>query len=68
MSGETWADEEGAINFIKQLKQRRQAQVDCLIGAASSSTDPGIRSNWAAISQIDQIIEMMEDERGKFDE
>jgi len=65
---ETWADEEGALYFLKQLKQRRQAQVDCLIGAASHSTDPAIRSNWAAISQIEQVIEMMEAERGKSDE
>lgn len=67
-SEETWANEEGALNFLKQLRQRRQAQVECLIGAASHSTDAGIRSNWAAISQLDQVISMMEDERGKFDE
>ncbi len=65
---ETWADDEGCLAFVKELKRRREAQVDLLIGAASHSTDPGIRSNWAAISQIDQVIAMMEDERGKFDE
>lgn len=68
MSEDNWANEEGATFFLKTLKQRRQAQIDCLIGAASHSTDAGIRANWAAISQIEQIIEMMEDERGKFDE
>lgn len=64
----TWADEEGAINFLKQLKVRRAAQVETLVGAASHSTDPSIRSNWAAIAQLDQIIDMMENERGNPDE
>lgn len=65
---ETWADEEGALDFIKKLKGRRKAQIDNLLSAASSSADPNVRSNWAAIAQLDQIIDMMEQERGNPDE
>ncbi len=65
---ETWADEEGAIAFVKVLRDRRRAQVENLIGAAKTSSDPSIRSNWAAITQLDQVISMMEDERGKSDD
>jgi hypothetical protein len=65
---ETWADEDGALQFIKDLKARRRAQVDLLLGAASHSTDAAVRANWAAIAQIDQVIDMMEKERGNPDE
>jgi hypothetical protein len=61
-------DEEDALRFLKLLKSRRAAQVDNLIGAAGHSTDPAIRSNWAAIAQLDQVIDLMEKERGNPDE
>ena len=64
---ETWADDEGALDFIKELKRRRSAQLEMLVGAAKHSNDPVIRMNVAAISQLEQVIEMMEDERGKPD-
>lgn len=65
---ETWADEVGALAFLKLLKSRRSAQVEALVGAASHSTDPAIRANWAAIAQLEQVIDMMEKERGNPDE
>ncbi len=65
---ETWADEEGALAFIKELKKQRRQQVEALVGAASSSTDPAMRSNWGAIAQLDRVIDMMESERGNPDE
>lgn len=68
MSEPTWADEEGARHFVKQLKARRSAQVEMLLSAARHSPDPAMRSNWAAIAQLDQVIEMMEKERGNPDE
>lgn len=61
-------DEEGALAFLKLLKTRRAAQVVNLLSAASHSTDPAIRQNWAAVAQLDQVIDMMEKERGKPDE
>ncbi len=67
MSSETWADEDGARDFVKQLKRLRQAEVEMLIGAARNSSDPAIARSWAAIAQLDKVIEMMEDERGKPD-
>ncbi len=67
MSSETWANEEGAREFLKTLKRHRQAEVDMLIGVAKSSSDPAIQRTWAAIAQLDKVIEMMEDERGKPD-
>jgi hypothetical protein len=68
LSEETWADDVGALEFIKDLKRRKTAQIDLLIGAAQSSPDPSIRSNWAAIAQLDAVIQMMEAERGKPDD
>ena len=61
---ETWADDEGAIAFVKQLKQRRVAQIEALVGAARNSSDPQMRLNWGAINQLEQVIEDMEAERG----
>ena len=61
---ETWADDEGAIAFVKQLKQRRAAQIEALVGAARNSSDPQMRLNWGAINQLEQVIEDMEAERG----
>ena len=61
----TWADEDGAVDFVKQLRARYKAQVQNLIGAAGHSSDPNIRSNWAALQQLEQVIKLMEDERGK---
>ncbi len=64
---ETWADEEGAREFVKSLKRQRQGEVEMLIGAARNSSDPAVARSWAAIAQLDKVIEMMEDERGKSD-
>jgi len=60
---ESWAEHPGAQEFLISLKRRRKAQVESLIGAASMSPDPAVRSNWAAIAQLDQVIAEMEDER-----
>ncbi len=67
MSQDTWADEEGAREFLKALKRQRQGEVEMLVGAARNSSDPAITRSWAAIAQLDKVIEMMEDERGKPD-
>ncbi len=58
-------DEEGALAFLKQLKRQRDGEVEMLVGAARNSSDPAITRSWAAIAQLDKVIEMMEDERGK---
>lgn len=65
---DTWADEEGAREFVKTLRRQRVAQVENLVGAAKSSLDPAMQRNWAAIAQLDNVISMMEDERGKPDD
>lgn len=65
---ETWADEEGAREFVKTLKRQRLQHVEMLIGAAKGSSDPAIQRTWAAIAQLDNVISMMEDERGKPDD
>lgn len=59
-----WADSPGALDFMRDLKMKRKAQVDSLVGAASVSTDPLVRANWAAIQQLDIIIRALEAERG----
>ncbi len=64
---ETWADEAGARDFVKELKRQRQGEVDMLVGAARNSSDPAIVRSWAAIAQLDKVIAMMEEERGKSD-
>jgi hypothetical protein len=64
---DSWADSVGALDFLRDLKLKRRAQVDSLIGAASVSPDPLVRANWGALSQLDIIIKAMEDERGKHD-
>lgn len=68
MSGDTWADDDGALAFLKMLKGQRQAALELLISSASKSADPNVRSNWAALSQLDRTIDQMEAERGKSDE
>ena len=65
---ETWVDTEGAEAFIKQLRKRRAAQVDALVGAATVSTDPAIRASAAALVALDSVITDMEAERGNPDE
>lgn len=65
MNDDTWADEPGARDFVKSLKHRRMMQVDALIGAAKTSQDPAIRQNWSAIAALDEVIGMIEEERGK---
>ncbi len=64
MTGESWADMEGAEAFIKQLKMRRAAQVDALVGAATTSPDPGVRGSAMALLTLDSVIKDMEAERG----
>jgi hypothetical protein len=64
---ETWADEAGARDFVKELKRQRQGEVEMLVGAARNSSDPAIVRSWAAIAQLDKVIAMMEEERGKPD-
>ncbi len=60
-----WADSPGALDFLRDLKLKRKAQLDSLVGAAGISQDPVIRMNWGALSQLDIIIKAMEEERGK---
>ena len=64
---EGWADSPGALDFLRDLKLKRKAQLDSLIGAASVSPDPKVQASWGALSQLDIIIRAMEDERGKSD-
>ncbi len=64
---DTWADEVGARDFVRELKRQREGEVEALIGAARNSTDPAMQRGWAAIAQLTKVIEMMEDERGKPD-
>ncbi len=64
---ETWADDEGALEFVKTLKRQRLQEIEMLVGAARSSTDPAMQRSWAAIAQLEKVIDMMEDERGKPD-
>jgi hypothetical protein len=65
---ETWVDTDGAEAFLKQLKMRRSAQVDALVGAATKSTDPAIRASAAALMALDSVITDMEAERGNSDD
>ncbi len=65
MNPDSWANEPGAREFVKELKRQRQGEVDMLVGAARNSSDPAIVRSWAAIAQLDKVIAMMEEERGK---
>lgn len=65
---ETWVDMEGAEAFLLQLKRRRVSEIEALLGAARSSTDPAIRQASAAIRMLESVIEDMEAERGSSDE
>jgi hypothetical protein len=65
---ETWVDTEGAEAFIKQLKMRRNAQVEALVGAATTSPDPSVRGSAMALLTLDSVIKDMEAERGSNDD
>ncbi len=65
MNQDSWANEPGARDFVKELKRQRQGEVEMLVGAARNSSDPAIVRSWAAIAQLDKVIAMMEEERGK---
>ncbi len=67
MNQDSWANEAGAREFVKELKRQRQGEVDMLVGAARNSSDPAMVRSWAAIAQLDKVIAMMEEERGKSD-
>ncbi len=67
MAEESWADDPDALEFIKGLKKMRLQEIEMLVGAARSSTDPTMQRSWAAIAQLEKVIEMMEEERGKPD-
>ncbi len=67
MNQDSWANEPGARDFVKELKRQRQGEVEMLVGAARNSSDPAIVRSWAAIAQLDKVIAMMEEERGKSD-
>jgi hypothetical protein len=61
----TWAEEDGAVEFYRELKRQREAEIVMLIGAAKNSTDPAMQRSYAAIAQLEKVIGMMEAERGK---
>ncbi len=67
MTEPTWADEAGAREFVRLLKKQRDSEIEMLVGLAKNSPDPAMQRSWAAIAQIQKVIEMMEDERGKPD-
>ncbi len=67
MNPDSWANEPGAREFIRELKRQRDGEVEALIGAARNSPDPAMQRGWAAIAQLTKVIEMMEEERGKPD-
>jgi hypothetical protein len=64
---ENWADSPGALDFLGDLRRKRKAQLDSLLGAAKTSNDPSVRANSYAVEQLDNIIKALEDERGKSD-
>jgi len=68
VSGDTWADDDGALAFLKMLKGQRQAAWELLVSVSSKTTDPNVRSAWASLMQLERTIDQMEAERGKPDE
>lgn len=62
-----WVETPGAKDFLRALRKQREAWLETLVGAASSSPDPNVRSCWARIQQLNETIQEMEDERGKSD-
>ena len=61
---ESWIDNDDGERFMKYMSLRRNSALDLLVNTAAESSDPNIRSAWAALAQITQTIQDLEDERG----
>lgn len=64
MSGDTWVDDDGALAFLKGLRQQRDAQVVVILGLAATTQDPALRAATGSLQQLDRVINQMEEERG----
>ena len=70
----SWADDEGAVEFVKGLKRMRKQQEELILGNCRGRKlyDPEVREALSAaigaLEAYERVIIMMEDERGKSDD